>query len=88
MSWSEDWRARRGRRRERFRKVIFGDTPRPSRLERVLLIFAIVATGFVCYYFRLVKARDFEAIALAGIFLYFVLRRVWWKYKMTQGEKP
>ncbi len=88
MSWSEDWRERRHQRRERFRKVIFGDTPRPAPLERVLLVFAVVATAFVCYYFRLLKAQEFEVIALAGIFVYFVLRRLWWKHKMGQGEKP
>jgi hypothetical protein len=88
MNWSDDWRARRSHRRERIRKVVFGDTPRPSRLERILLVFAIVATAFICYYFRLVKAREFEVIGIAEVVLYFVLRRAWWKHKMGQGEKP
>ncbi len=88
MNWSEDWRERRNRRREHFRRVIFGDTPRPSRLERVLLVFAVVASGFVCYYFRLLKAREFELVGFSEVFLYFALRRMWWKHKMGQGEKP
>ena len=84
----DGWRARRGRRKERIRKILFGDTPRPSRIERVLLIFAIVATAFICYYFRLVKAKEFELVAFSGVILYFVLRRVWWKHKLAQGGKP
>lgn len=87
MSWAE-FRQRRERRRKQLRKFVFGETPRPSRLERVLLVFTIVATAFICYYFRLVKAQEFEVIAFAGIFLYFVLRRLWWKHKMAQGGKP
>jgi hypothetical protein len=84
MNWTDDFRERRHRRHERIRKVLFGDTPRPKPLERVLLVLSIVVGGFVCYYFRLVHASTFEVIALACLFAYFCLRRIWWSRKMAR----
>jgi hypothetical protein len=90
MNWADDIRERRHRRRERFRKVLFGDTPRPKPLERVLLILSVVVGGFTCYYFRLVHASTFEVIGLGSLFAYFMLRRLWWSRKMArqQGGQP
>jgi hypothetical protein len=85
MSWSDDWRERRRHRRERIRKVILGDTPRPSRLERVSLVFAIVVGAYVCYRFRLVHAREFGMIGFAFVATYFAARRVWWSRKLARN---
>ena len=77
MAFIEEFRERREQRRERIRKILFGDTPRPSRLERVLLVFAIVLGAFVCYRFQLVHAHTFGILGFSFVIVYFVARRIW-----------
>jgi hypothetical protein len=90
MNFSDEWRERRQRKRERVRRVLFGDAPRPKPLERVLLVLSVVVGGFVCYYFRLVHASTFEVIGIGCMFLYFVLRRIWWSRRAARpaGDQP
>ena len=87
MTAIDDWRERRNRRRERFRQRLFGDTPRPSRLERSSLVFSIVALAYICYRFRLVHAQTFEVIAFGFVISYFAVRRVWWSRKMAREAR-
>lgn len=84
MTVVEHWRERRQRRKAAIRKVIFGDSPPPSRLERMLIVLSVVAGAFTCYYFRLIHAATFEVIAIASLMCYFVLRRMWWSRKMAR----
>ena len=81
MGFIDGFRERRGRRRERIRKVLFGDTPRPKPLERVLLVSSVVVGGFVCYRFQLVHAHSFALIGFACLMTYFVVRRIWLRRK-------
>ena len=81
MTFIEEFRERRERKRERIRKVLFGDTPRPSHLERVLLIFTIVAGAYLSYRYQLVRAHTFTVLGFSFVFLYFVVRRIWWSLR-------
>ena len=83
MTAIEDWRQRRNRRRDRIRKVLFGDTPRPSRLERFALIFTIVSLAYICYRFQLIHAHTFALIGFGFVIAYFVVRRLWWSRRMS-----
>lgn len=87
MNILEEFRERKQRRRERIRKLVFGDTPRPSRLERVLVVLSIVAVAYVCYRFRLVHAHEFAVIGFGMVIAYFVLRRAWWRRKLGESRK-
>lgn len=84
MTWIEEMRRWRDRRRERIRKAILGNTPRPSPLERFSLVFAIVALAYICYHFRLVHAQTFEVIAFGFVISYFAGRRIWWSRRMAR----
>jgi hypothetical protein len=86
MSWFGDFRERKRMRRERLRKFLFGDAPRPKPLERVLLPVSVAVGGFVCYYFRLVHAHTFGVIGFGCMFAYFVLRRLWWSRKLARPQ--
>ena len=76
MAFVEEFRERRERRRNAIRKALFGDTPRPSRLERVFLVLTIVAGAYISYRFHLVHAHDFAVIGFAFLIAYFVVRRI------------
>ncbi len=84
MSVIDDWRERRNRRRDRLRRIIFGNTPRPSRLERALLVFTVVATAYISYHFRLVHAQTFGVMGFGFVVAYFAVRRLWWSRKTAQ----
>ncbi len=76
-----NFHARRAARRARIRRIVFGDAPPPSVLERILLVLSIVALGFACFYFRLTTAAGFRDLGFIALILYFIARRLWWKLK-------
>jgi hypothetical protein len=72
------------RLREAIRRRLLAGAPPLPRVVRLALV-AIVATGFVCYYFRLTSARGFGVIGLSCGLLVAVIRRWLWERQKARS---
>jgi hypothetical protein len=73
------------RLREAIRRRLLAGAPPLPRVVRLSLVLAIVATGFVCYYFRLTSARGFGVIGLSFGLLVAVVRRWLWERQKARS---